>query len=117
LSKEARVVWNETVALLHNMGVLTAVDGAMLEMYCRLVVEERELSTFLKKNELTVEITTKGGGTYQQLRPEATERKERRATLRQIQIQFGMSPASRARIQVEPDEKPAGVTTRNRRKA
>lgn len=119
LSKEERAVWKETVPLLQSesYNVLTVVDGALLEMYCRLVVEERELSVFLNDNDLTVEIETKGGGTYQQLRPEATERKERRATIRQIQMQFGMSPASRTRIQVEPDEKPAGVKTRARRQA
>lgn len=109
LSKEERAVWKDTVPLLQKMGVLTVADGAMIELYCRIWVEERELSVFLKEHGSKLGV--------QQAKPEVKQREEKRVMLLKIMMQFGMSSASRTHLTVEASEEPPGVTTRQRRKA
>ncbi len=79
LSPGARKVWQAIVPLLDGMGVLTKVDGFVLERYCELYChwgQTDDLPLLLKLND----------------------------ALLKIEREFGMTPSSRPRLHVAPKE-------------
>jgi len=116
LLKAAKVVWHRAVKELQAMGVLTVADAHPLERYCRLYVEEWELAEFVKQYGYSYPLKDNDGKVkcFQQF-PQVAQMNRVRSELLKIEMQFGLTPASRTRIQVEAAEKPEGVRTRTRR--
>jgi P27 family predicted phage terminase small subunit len=92
---EARKEWNRMSAELYKAGLLTLVDRAALAGYCqgwaRWVKAEKQLT---KRGEVVLGVN----GTLK-VNPWHTVAKNAKEEMRKFLIEFGMSPASRSRVQ------------------
>jgi P27 family predicted phage terminase small subunit len=98
LQGEAKAEWRRMARKLHDLGLLSEIDGAALTTYCltwaRLVDAEQKL-----RQHGTVVISPNGfpvQSPYLSVATKATEQ------LVRILVEFGMTPSSRSRIHV-PD--------------
>ncbi len=96
LQGEARSEWRRMAKKLHGLGLLSEIDGAALTTYCltwaRLVDAEEKL-----REHGTVIISPNGypmQSPYLGIATKATEQ------LVRVLVEFGMTPSSRARVQV-----------------
>jgi P27 family predicted phage terminase small subunit len=96
LDGEAKAEWRRMARKLHDLGLLSEIDGAALTTYCltwaRLVDAEGKL-----RQHGTVVISPNGfpvQSPYLAIATKATEQ------LVRILVEFGMTPSSRARIHV-----------------
>lgn len=90
--------WNEMVALLRGMGVLTQADRTTLERYCLMYEQWAGLQQHFRET-LRTQITQTG---YSQVTAEATLEKQLRSDMLAIERQFGMTPAARSSMRVAP---------------
>jgi P27 family predicted phage terminase small subunit len=98
LDGEAKAEWRRMARKLHDLGLLSEIDGAALTTYCltwaRLVDAEGKL-----RQHGTVVISPNGfpvQSPYLAIATKATEQ------LVRILVEFGMTPSSRSRIHVAP---------------
>lgn len=105
----ARAEWRRVVRELSAVpGLLTRVDADALAMYCetyaRWVIASQKLAT----DGMVVEMATQSGGKYIAASPYMAIVNQCLKTMKQLLSEFGMTPASRTRIQVErpPEEDP-----------
>jgi P27 family predicted phage terminase small subunit len=100
LTEAARAEWERVVPDLAGCGLLTRIDHVALVGYCatwgRVLELEKDLTT-----EKVVLKTKKG---YPVLNPTFTALQSELKQLRSFLTEFGMTPASRSRIQVEKPE-------------
>lgn len=98
LSVEGRAEWDRICRQLDAMGILAAADRALLVAYCEAWAEFAAMEKLLKK--MQPMLKTKKGVWYQNpiigVRNRAFER------LRRAACEFGLSPASRTRVQAAP---------------
>jgi P27 family predicted phage terminase small subunit len=100
LSDVERVEWTRIVPDLAECGLLTRIDHAALEGYCATRARVLGLETELR-GEKPVLRTKKG---YPVLNPTFTALQSEYKQLMRFFAEFGMTPASRSRIQVEKPE-------------
>ena len=108
LPAEARAEWRRVVPELQAIGLLSVVDRAMLATYClawaRMVSAAKILET---TGDLVDEpiFNRSGKKIGSRTKPHAAVKLHRDASAqtRNFQAEFGLSPASRARIQVPKD--------------
>ena len=102
LSAEAKAEWRRVVKELHDAGLLTGVDRAVLTAYCHawgmLVKAEKEL----QGQPLVLESTK--GGLYQN--PLVGIVNKARQDVKTFAAEFGMTPAARSKVQAEVPEEP-----------
>ena len=102
LNEDARGEWNRMVNILLGLGLYTEVDHAALAMYCqawgRWVIAERKLTV---EGEIITGV--EGGKCQNPWRYEANKAQDQ---MRRMLAEFGLTPASRARLSVPgaPDE-------------
>lgn len=101
LDKPERAAWDDLAPKLAAMGVLTSVDGNALERYCVLWVRWRKVSEFIAKYGETYPIKDDAGKIkcFMPFPQVAIVNKLGEALLR-LEVQFGLTPAARARIEV-----------------
>lgn len=96
LNEAARDEWNRMINILLGMGLYTQVDHAALAMYCqawgRWIVAERKLA-----EEGEIITGAEGGKSQNPWRYEANKAQEQ---IRRMLAEFGLTPASRARLSV-----------------
>ena len=99
LDKIARREWNRIVKLLAPLGLLSEIDGASLGVYCqafsRLVQAEREI-------EADGLVLVEDGKT--KTNPAVLIAEKAMKTVRTMATEFGMTPSSRSRIPMMPDD-------------
>lgn len=99
LDKIAKKEWNRIVKLLAPLGLLSEIDGASLGVYCqafsRLVQAEREIAAHGI-------VFVEDGKT--KTRPEVLIAEKAMKTVRTMATEFGMTPSSRSRIPMMPDD-------------
>lgn len=97
LQGEARKEWNRITTELYTLGILTNIDRAALALYCAAWADYLYASN--RVDEEGDVITSIKGGKYQNpwvgIKTSAMDRVLR------IAAEFGMTPASRARIKVD----------------
>ena len=99
LTKEEKADFRRFAKLLDGMGVMTAADAAMLARYCRMFTRWLDAERFIAENGTTypkLDVTGKviGFGEFPQV-----QQADRAAThLLKIEVQFGLSPASRPKL-------------------
>ena len=105
LSDEARRVWRRLAPQLKAMKVLTLADRDALAAYCHTYARWREAETFLSKHGLTYPIRDeKGNVRCLQQFPQVAIARNLLLVLRAYQQEFGLTPASRSRVQVPHGE-------------
>lgn len=116
LSDVAVAEWKRVAQVLFDVGMLTEIDAGMLGAYCQsysdwLAAEEmlRKFGHVVKSPIRTIttrtrnsEITETAGG-YPMPSPYLPIRNRALALMRQFAGEFGMSPAARTRVSVDPN--------------
>ena len=110
LTKEERANFRRFGKMLNGMGVMTVADAAMLGRYCRMFTRWLEAEKFIAENGTTYpkhDATGKtiGFGEF----PQVGIADRAAGHMLKIEVQFGLSPASRPKLAalVKRDEKPA----------
>ena len=114
MNATARLIWDQVIENLASMGVLKKTDGNAIARYCMLFVEWCDCSHFIQEKGYSREIVTEKGGVYDQQYPEVNIRNRLNTDLLRLEQQFGLTPAARASIQVEPSREKKQVRTRSR---
>jgi P27 family predicted phage terminase small subunit len=119
-TKDQKAIWRRLCTLLESMNILTLVDGYQLERYCVYYVRWRACEEFVARNGVSYPIKS-DDPTYYVVRlpnaptavigfaehPQTRESHRLDAALKQIEMQFGLTPAARARIQADKPWVPA----------
>lgn len=105
----AKKLWKHLAPQLEVLGLLTAVDGAAFEAACQNYAVWVKCEKYLKENGLTVEIKkTNGTGeeytSYVQQRPEVSIGNKALQAFKAFCAEFGLTPASRTRIDIKPPD-------------
>lgn len=102
LSTEAKAEWRRKVKLLEQMGALAEIDGSMLAAFCESWAEYVEACKLIQKSGTIIKTT--GGNLIQN--PAVPIRNRAWARAVAIGKEFGFSPSARARLNVQPPQKP-----------
>ena len=103
---EAKKEWDWICDNLESMGILAVIDRTMLELYVTAYIEWRKACKDVKK---TTE-KTKNGNTIQS--PELSIRNKAWDRLKKVCAEFGMSPAARTGIAINPKQPAANDKSR-----
>ena len=98
LSPFAQEEWNRTSRQLERLGLLTEIDGGAFEGYCTAYGQWKEAHLILREKGLT--FCTPNG--YEQQRPEVAIANNAAKIMRGFIAEFGLSPAARARMAIDP---------------
>lgn len=112
LNSDAKKMWKRLAPELERMGLLTIVDGEAFSAACQSYGVWVECEKFFKKKDpetgkpytRTYTYINKFGAENQIERPEVKIGQKAIAEFRAFCSEFGLSPASRARISVKPAE-------------
>lgn len=109
LSKHARRLWLDLAESLEALGVLTQADLGAFEVLCNHYGFAVEAGEYLRKNGLILEepVTDKDGnvtGYVYKKNPAAQIFRENSVAFRLMAGEFGLTPSSRARLDVEPPQ-------------
>lgn len=96
LGAEARREWRRLVGVLHDMGVITVIDRAVLAAYCQAWGRWVEAETKLKESPLL--IRTPSG--YVQQSPWLSVANRQMELMGRYMAEIGLTPAARSRIVV-----------------
>lgn len=101
VTNESRAVWSAVTKMLDDMQVLTVIDGGQLERYCIMFVQWRQIQRVIAKFSGTDEMligSLRNDETRPIVRNAWLESHKLDAGLKQIEMQFGLTPAARARL-------------------
>jgi P27 family predicted phage terminase small subunit len=102
LDAPAIQVWGQVVSELAAMGTLFRADVNALERYCVLFVLWRKSIAFLQENGETYPLRDKAGNvTCIQQYPQVAIVNKLSVLLLRLEQEFGLTPASRARVRVD----------------
>ena len=109
LSPEAKLEWSRILPLLAKMGLTDAADQMTLASYCQCAAEVMIATKQLNKEGrvMTIVVRDRKGkkvGTRIGTNPAVVVLRESLGKLRQYLVEFGLSPAARARIEVDRDK-------------
>ena len=119
LGKSAKGVWRRTVKELEGAGVLSIADRDTLAAYCQAVADLEELSATISREGLIVDIPLfdrNGRPTGVEVRkphPGLKWRQDLMMKVRQLGVEFGLTPASRSRAEATGSQ-PNGSAPRSR---
>ena len=103
LDEEARRVWETLTPMLESMGVLSRIDGNALARYCRLWSRWRQAEKWIEEKGEMYPIRNEDGSVkcFQQW-PQVAIAHKLSEQLNRLEREFGLTPSSRARLQVSP---------------
>lgn len=106
INAEAKLVWAQVVPQLDAMGILGGIDANALSRYCQLWSRWKDAEQFIQKYGSTYSLNDEAGKPkcFQQF-PEVAIAHRLAAQLTKMEAEFGMTPSSRTRIQVEAKSK------------
>lgn len=110
LNREAKKMWKELAPELDKLGLLTSIDGYTFAAACQSYGVWVECERYFKKKDPETKIpygrtysyTNKSGATNLIERPEVKIGQKAIAEFRAFCSEFGLTPASRTRIEVKP---------------
>ena len=113
LGEVASSKWAELLPLLQAVKVMTRADVEALARYCDTYEWWLATRAKLKKEGDTYPILNdKGDVKYIAQRPEVSIANKLAAQLRQLESDFGLSPAARTSLKVQPDAKEESVLSK-----
>lgn len=110
LTDPQRAVWRRLCRLLDDMGVLTHADGCQLERYAVYYCRWRDCEGFIAKYGISFSVKNEEPGNYIVKvetgdpvvafveYPQVKESHRLHNALRQIEMNFGLTPSARARL-------------------
>lgn len=102
LNKVAARIWRELIDELSQMGVIGNIDRRSLARYCHLTARWLKCEEFIADKGSIYVIKEKDGSVrYIQQYPQVSEANKLAAQLTRLEQEFGMTPASRARVRAE----------------
>ena len=106
LTKDDAKVWRQVTDELARMGTLARSDGNAIGRYCSLVVEWATARAFVNKLGQSFIVRDSQGKVKEvRLYPQVAVIVKMNAALLALEREFGLTPASRARIQVNVPER------------
>jgi len=100
---EAKKVWKRMVNVLRGMGVLTVADGEALAAFCQVYVRWRQAEEFLDKHGVAYPLRDDRGQIKCMVQfPQVTIARHQLQVLCRLYQEFGLTPASRSRIELPP---------------
>lgn len=103
LSEEARREWAYIVPRLDEIGMLSKLDRAALEVYCESVATHRAAIVLLRRG-----VLVEGDKGRVVKNPAAQIVRDSATTIRMLAAEFGLTPSSRARMEF-PGMDPGGL--------
>ena len=110
MSPAAKKVWKQVVPPLVALRVATKIDGRALQRYCEMLVDWEKATKFIEKMGFTYatgyKLNANGVNvptSFQQF-PEVGIRNKLSVLLLRLEQEFGLTPAARARIEVDLKE-------------
>ena len=104
LNKDGKQMWKDRVPDLINIGLLTNIDIDSFAMCCHVYGVFREAERDIKKKGRYHKYVNKFGAENEVERPQAKTANKAYAEYCKMMSEFGLSPASRTRIEVKPAE-------------
>lgn len=101
LSKAAREIWNDTIPLLENMGVLCLSDKNILVRYCNSYALYIQLQNHIDENGTTYEDAYHNPKN----RPEFSQLVKITNDINKMESKLGLSPSDRVNVRVENKNK------------
>lgn len=107
LDEMGQKAWDFLVPLLHQMGVLTRIDGHALSRYCKLWSRWRQAEEFLSKHgEMYPLKDEQGKPKCFQPWPQVSIANKLAQQLTRLEQEFGMTPSARSRLTLAVPAKP-----------
>lgn len=105
LCKMAREIWRDVVPKLDAIGVLSTLDGNALGRYCETYARWIEATAFVQQNGTTYPVMERGKDGKERLKmirkfPQVNIANEAAQQLHVLELQFGLTPSARTRLQV-----------------
>src|SRR5690349_6182098 len=110
LNVEAKREWRRIVPELERLHLIARVDRAALAAYCQSWARWLQAERVIEDHGMTMVIETKGGGTYEQQRPEVSIAQKEKGQMKAFAALFGFSPSDRASLAVGEPPKERDVT-------
>ena len=104
LDKAAKAEWKRITALLESMGVLSETDAPSIEQYCETYSEWRKAKDNVAKTGQAIVRSSANGAPTVTKNPFIAVKQAAAAQCYRYLVEFGMTPASRSRLQVEAKE-------------
>lgn len=98
LSDDAKVQWGRFSVWLEQMGVLTVADGPALERLVSVYLEVRDLEATIVREGRTFTTLSTAGERVVKAHPAVAMLNSADARLRQMLIEFGLTPAARTKV-------------------
>lgn len=105
LDADAKKMWRHLAPQLASLGLLTIVDGYSLAAACQSYSTWVRCEEYLQENGMTYTTIADSGCEYVYQRPEVAISNKALQAFKSFCTEFGLTPASRCRI----DTKPPGV--------
>lgn len=103
LSDEAAAAWGRIGPALDRMGVLTRADGVALELFCEAYADWLTARETVQEEGATYEGQTQFG-TIIRAHPAVAQRADAHRRLESMLREFGLTPASRSKVEREHGE-------------
>ena len=103
--KHGKEEWQRVTVELSRMGMLTVIDFAGLEMYCRAFQKWHDAEDFLIEKGTVYTLKDNDGRVkYIQQLPQVSIAQQCQEYCRKMIQEFGLSPAARSRLEIKPRE-------------
>lgn len=102
LDSLGRYTWLATATQLHDLGVLSGLDLAMLKEYCYQISVMEQAKKEIREGGLTVIMHNKGGGMYPVKSPYIAIYNDALTHASRLAQQYGLTPSSRQKITSAP---------------
>lgn len=104
LSPKAKTAFKNVCQILEGMGVLTIADGMAIELLCDAYAEWRDLDTLIKKEGRTYKTISTSGDEVIKGHPAVAMRSDAWKRIKSMMVEFGLTAASRTKVNAEKPE-------------
>ncbi len=102
LSDDAKLYWRDLAPMLARLQLLTEGDVAALELLCETRAEWRQADDAIRDEGVVYETSTETGSTIVRPRPEVAMRAGAAMRIRQLLVEFGLTPSARSKVTPAP---------------
>ena len=104
LTGDGRKIWDRLSPQLEKLGLLTSIDGEAFAAACQCWGTYVKTQRYIKSNGFTYEHINKAGEVNTTTRPEVYIGQKALDQFKSFCAEFGLTPASRASIDIKPDK-------------